>query len=248
MGNNHMSTGQTTRRPTRGVRNNNPGNIRHAAGTRWQGSSPSQPDREFVSFISPEMGVRALVRVLLTYEKRHGLRTVRGIIRRWAPPVGDRNGSAPGGQYRQNTASYVDAVCRAMTRALGRTVSADEVLDMDSVEVMRPLVVAIIAHENAGYRYPDRVIDEGLRLAGIANARPRPAAASGEVGGALIAAGATGGGAAMELMGTFEQVRYQLEPLAYFSTWISVLLILITLAGVGLTIWSHVQRKKKGLA
>jgi hypothetical protein len=44
---------------------------------------------------------------------------------------------------------------------------------VDAYSVMRPLVVAIIAHENAGYAYPDAVIDEGLYLAGIADA-PTP--------------------------------------------------------------------------
>lgn len=242
-----MSQGTSTRRPTRGVRNNNPGNIRHAKGTKWQGASPEKPDKEFVTFISAEMGVRALVRTLLTYFKQHKLRTVRGIINRWAPPIGDRNGSAPGGQYRQNTPAYIDAVCRALKPSLGRTVSADEVLDIDSYAVMRPLVVAIIAHENAGYAYPAGVIDEGLRLAGIADAKPRAMLKTGEVQG-VIAAAPLVAVSAVEVVDAFGKARDQLMPAVTMSPLIQALVVLLSLAGCVVVIWSRFNRRRKTLS
>lgn len=242
-----MTQGQTARRPTRGVRNHNPGNIRHARGTKWQGAAAIQGDAEFVTFVSPEMGVRALVRTLLTYYKQHNLKTVRGIINRWAPPVGDRNGPLPGGSYKQNTGAYIDAVARELGKALDRTVNADERLDIDSRRIMRPLVVAIIAHENAGHRYPDRVIDEGLRLAGIADAKPASLLSSGEVKGALISA-PLAIASAVEVVDTFGKARDQLMPAASMSPLIQALIVLLSLIGCIVVLWSRFSRQRKTLA
>lgn len=140
----------------RGVRNNNPGNIDRNA-TKWQGMAADQSgDPRFVVFKTPQAGIRALAKTLMTYEKVHKLNTVRKIINRWAPPV------------ENNTSAYV----RAVSKAIG--VEPDEVIDVDEMAVMKPLVVAIIAHECAGYRYPDAVINEGLHMAGISDAKPKP--------------------------------------------------------------------------
>ena len=141
---------------TRGVRNNNPGNIERTS-TKWQGMADDQSgDARFIVFKTPQWGVRALARTLLTYQNTHKLDTVRKIINRWAPPG------------ENNTAAYVKAVAKACG------VLPDDVIDLDSAAVMRPLVVAIIAHENAGYAYPAGVIDEGLHMAGVADAKPKP--------------------------------------------------------------------------
>lgn len=69
----------------RGFRNNNPGNIRHS-GAAWRGKSKHQPDTAFVTFDSPMWGIRAMMRVLLTYQEKHGLTTIAELIGRWAPP------------------------------------------------------------------------------------------------------------------------------------------------------------------
>lgn len=69
---------------TRGIRNNNPANIRH--GSKWQGLSPAQPDTSFCTFVSMEYGVRALICLLRTYYKTYNLRSIRSIISRYAPP------------------------------------------------------------------------------------------------------------------------------------------------------------------
>lgn len=69
----------------RGIRNNNPGNIR--VGNNWQGEVPQaeRTDRQFEQFISLEYGYRALLITLRTYITKHRLSTLRGIITRWAP-------------------------------------------------------------------------------------------------------------------------------------------------------------------
>lgn len=238
-----MTQGQTARRPTRGVRNNNPGNIRKVAGTTWQGQAKDQADAEFVTFVAAEMGVRALVRTLLTYNKAHKLKSVRAIINRWAPPRGFANGRS----YTQNTSAYIDAVAKELGRALGQTINVDAALDVDTFRVMRPLVVAIIAHENAGHRYPDRVIDEGLRLAGIADAKPAPLLSSGEVQGALISA-PLAIASAVELADSFGKARDQLMPAASMSPMIQALIVLLSLAGCVVVLWSRFSRQRKTLA
>ena len=73
----------------RGIRNNNPLNIRHSA-DRWQGARKEQTDPSFVQFKTMAYGYRAAWRTLQTYYERFCMQskpfTVRNIIERWAPP------------------------------------------------------------------------------------------------------------------------------------------------------------------
>ena len=83
----------------RGLRNNNPLNIRWNPNTRpWQGQKSY--DGEFVIFETMEDGYRAAFRVLDSYNKKHNIYSVREIIYRWAPPK-DHN----------NTRAYIERVC-----------------------------------------------------------------------------------------------------------------------------------------
>lgn len=132
----------------RGIRNDNPGNIRH--GQKWQGMRDEQTDAEFVQFVSPEYGIRALAKTLLTYQSKHRLRTVAQIIARWAPPS------------ENNTAAYVAAVARAVR------VEADQPIVLTDRAVMLPLVRAIIAHENGMSPYTAEQMNAGLSMAGLA--------------------------------------------------------------------------------
>ncbi|CAH0144449.1 structural protein [Pseudomonas brassicacearum] len=146
----------------RGIRNYNPGNIRHAQGIRWQGTAPNQSDNQYVQFINPRWGIRAIARVLITYQdKRRAadgspIDTVREIIERWAPPS------------ENNTDAYVISVARAL--GLDPDVASVDVYDF---EIMRALVTVIIRHENGagplpgGRWYGDTIIADGLALAGI---------------------------------------------------------------------------------
>ena len=74
---------------TRGIRNNNPLNLRHSA-DQWQGARKEQTDKSFVQFESMAYGYRAAWKTLDSYWKHFKqLRqpfTVRAIISRWAPP------------------------------------------------------------------------------------------------------------------------------------------------------------------
>lgn len=77
---------------TRGIRNNNPANIRR--GCNWQGLAKKQTDKEFCQFVSMTWGVRALLVTLRTYVTKHHLHTVREIITRWAPSYDGNNTEA----------------------------------------------------------------------------------------------------------------------------------------------------------
>ena len=70
----------------RGLRNNNPLNIRRS-GDKWQGLRVLQEDKAFFQFSEMKWGWRAAFRLLChTYYGKYRLRTIRDIITRWAPP------------------------------------------------------------------------------------------------------------------------------------------------------------------
>lgn len=115
--------------PTRGLRNNNPGNIDKTVEV-WEGQELPGSDDRFCTFSSMAYGCRALIRTLMTYRMKHGLSTVREIINRWAPPV------------ENNTDVYVDHVCRRLG------VAPDHPLDFGNPQVYLHLARAIAYHEN----------------------------------------------------------------------------------------------------
>lgn len=134
---------------TRGERNNNPGNIREYLGdaTAWKGERRTDDDPEFEEFDTPEMGIRALAKVLLAYNKRYGIRTVRGYITRWAP--GNEN----------NTEAYIRSVADRMG------VGDVEPIDLTNRHTMQKLVQAIIWHENGRCIYEDATLIAGITQA-----------------------------------------------------------------------------------
>lgn len=131
----------------RGIRNNNPGNIRH--GDKWQGLSAEQTDSEFCVFSQPEYGIRALCRILRTYQRKYGLRDVYSIINRFAPPV------------ENDTESYIKSVC------LKLDVTPETLIDLEEKGIMLNLLKAIIRHENGEQPYSDEVLLQGIEMAGV---------------------------------------------------------------------------------
>lgn len=130
---------------TRGLRNNNPGNIRDD-GTDWEGVDTPRNDGTYLRFISPAYGIRAMARVLSNYVNTDGVSpTVDAIISRWAPPT------------ENNTAAYV------MDVAGDVGVDPDQPFDLPSV--LPALVAAIIQHENGLNPYDSATIAQGIALA-----------------------------------------------------------------------------------
>lgn len=128
----------------RGIRNNNPGNIRHSS-SKWQGMAAEQTDANFVQFIAPEYGIRALAKLLTNYATRDGLNTVRQIISKYAP----------------STENDTDAYARSVSRALG--VTPDTVIGVP--QHLTALVEAIVQHENGQQPYDLALINTGVMMA-----------------------------------------------------------------------------------
>lgn len=129
----------------RGLRNHNPGNLRH--GDAWKGMAPKQPDQDFVTFIDPLWGLRAMAKVLLAYTTLHGRRTVRAIVSRWAP------------SSENDTDAYVAMVARAMR------VDPDAPLDLTKDSVLSDLMRAMVRHENGVQPYDPALILSAIRQA-----------------------------------------------------------------------------------
>ena len=71
----------------RGIRNNNPLNIRRTAKDQWKGLRAQQTDASFCQFESLDYGWRAAFYLLTrTYYHKYRLFTIRAIINKWAPP------------------------------------------------------------------------------------------------------------------------------------------------------------------
>lgn len=89
----------------RGIRNNNPLNIRK--GNKWKGERPEQTDKAFEEFISMEYGIRAGFIILRKYITGYNglsqkFNTIEKIVRRWAPPT------------ENATQKYIDFVAKDM--------------------------------------------------------------------------------------------------------------------------------------
>ena len=168
----------------RGIRNNNPGNVERG-GDRWLGMSADQSaDGRFIVFDTPDAGIRCLMRLLINYQERHGIRTLREAINRWAPPV------------ENNSTAYVQHVSRLTGY------DPDEPLDFLDREVNVALTRAIVRHENGeptiyGRKewYPADVYERAAVMAGFEPAK-KPLVKSRTIAGAVIAAAGVAVGAA----------------------------------------------------
>lgn len=114
---------------SRGLRNNNPGNIRRSK-VRYRGECATSSDAEFKQFQSPSWGYRAMFVLLHTYACRMGLNTVSGMIARYAP------------SSENDTEAYV----RSVARLSG--VEVDAPVDTLDESVMIPVVSAMSRVEN----------------------------------------------------------------------------------------------------
>ncbi|WP_345756100.1 hypothetical protein [Klebsiella variicola] len=137
--------GETSADCPRGVRNNNPGNLEASSSNPWVGQTGS--DGRFAKFETPEHGIRALGRNLISYQ-RQGIDTVGEIINRWAPPS-DNN----------DTAAYIKAVCAQLG------VTANQPLDASNPDTLQALCAAIIKHENGTQPYSPDQLSTGVSAA-----------------------------------------------------------------------------------
>lgn len=127
----------------RGGRNNNPGNLRISDNV-WEGQTGD--DGEFVQFASPEHGVRALGKNLITYRNK-GFITVNQIINRWAPK---KDGN--------KTEEYVAFVSQRMG------VDPNVPIDVTNIDTLKSITTAIMAQEGK-HSVTDDQVNTGLQAA-----------------------------------------------------------------------------------
>lgn len=126
----------------RGIRNNNPGNIRKNTANNWKGVVRPGTDKEFEQFIDMPHGVRAL-RVLIENYIKNGNNTIQKIIGRYAP------------SHENPTAEYANFVASRV----------GVLKDMPIYQFNIPSIVkAIIEFENGANYIDNDDLDAGMRL------------------------------------------------------------------------------------
>jgi len=128
----------------RGLRNNNPGNIR-ASAIAWQGKTGN--DGTFEIFATAADGIRALGRNLLAYQNKHGDATIAQLITRWAPA------------NENNTAAYIAAVSREVG------IDAQAPVNLGDSAILAKITAAIIRHENGTQPYDLGMIQQNVSRA-----------------------------------------------------------------------------------
>jgi len=134
----------------RGIRNNNPGNIKKNS-IAWKGLATVQDDPLFFKFISPEYGIRAIAKIITTYYTKYGLDTIAGIINRWAPPE------------ENPTQDYIKYVSSETL------LKPDDKIDLLKPREMFHLVSAMMEYENGklaiSSNYTENTIQQGINAA-----------------------------------------------------------------------------------
>lgn len=128
----------------RGIRNNNPLNIR--IGNDWKGEKLPNTDGSFEQFTEMKYGLRAGFIILRNYINKYGLNTIKEIIKRWAPST------------ENNTKAYIRMVCKLTGFESTTPISAANCCQMI------PLVQAMCIVEN-GQEVPYEDIITGWLLA-----------------------------------------------------------------------------------
>lgn len=135
----------------RGIRNNNPLNIRK--GAKWVGLKSRQTDDEFCQFFHPVFGYRAATKILFNYQELHDRRSLAEIISRWAPPT------------ENDTNAYIHSVARKLADR-GTAVVIDTPLRLrEQRGLLLGLLNAMTVHENGSCPYDDNLIKSGILLA-----------------------------------------------------------------------------------
>lgn len=130
---------------SRGIRNNNPGNIEFGPFAERHGAVGS--DGRFAQFEDPKQGVGAMQALLGSYQDR-GLNTIEQMVNRWAPPSENDSGA-----YAQAVASAVG-------------VDPRQPIDINDPAISGPVIQAMIEHENGQMPYGSEVFggDAGPRV------------------------------------------------------------------------------------
>ena len=131
---------------SRGLRNNNPLNIRHSIDS-FQGEIKGA-DKAFKTFSSMPYGYRAAFVTLGTYLSR-GLNTVEKIVTRWAPPTENNTGRYIAGVERESGISK--------TKELTTTDGAYYIMIVAAMSLIENGIPADISEVRAGFNLQTKI-------------------------------------------------------------------------------------------
>jgi hypothetical protein len=139
----------------RGLRNNNPLNIRRSS-DKWKGLSDGQKDESFFSFKALKYGYRAAYKILSTYQTKYNIKSVLQTVKRWAPSE-DGN----------NPTKYFNTVQIEMAKD-GFIINQTTNIDLSKIDFCISLLRAMAIVEN-GYGFESKIrktdILNGINLA-----------------------------------------------------------------------------------
>lgn len=126
---------------TRGVRNNNPLNIKYSKFNNWLGKIyNNKKDFDFEEFVDVIYGFRAGYKILITYRERYNAKTIEDIMYRFSPP------------NENNT----EDIITKMEYKMG--VKRDSYICLSSY----PALLQNMALIESGYLYPISIIEKSL--------------------------------------------------------------------------------------
>ena len=128
----------------RGIRNNNPLNIR--IGNTWLGERENPTEPAFEEFVTMEYGLRAAFLILRRYIRRYKKNTMSAIISTWAP------------ETENQTKAYIQTVSSATN------IPADATILFEDRETMVKIVCAM-AKVECGQSIPQEKVYKGYDMA-----------------------------------------------------------------------------------
>lgn len=231
----------------RGVRNNNPGNVEHNSRNKWLGLADPASDGRYCRFTHPQYGIRAMLWLLLTYQTKHRLKTIKQIIERYAPR-----------QDKNATDEYIEYVAKRAG------IKASEPISLRDFKVAVAVVTAMIDFENGIQPYPAELIETAVGLVITTDEEGsvgtvKPAVQSTEqlaVGGAAVG---TGGLAGLEWLKTqieanqtavidgLTKAQDQLSEVQTTFGWIQIVLLVAVLASIWYLAWRRGEASFLGI-
>ena len=134
-----------------GVRQNNPGNLRSDGKTRWYGGNLPAKGK-FITFDTPENGIRAMARILRNYELKKRIGNLGTAIRTYAPA---KENDVPG---------YI----RHVSGATG--IQPDAPIHLSDPATLRTLIPAMLSKEvgpKHSVQYTPEMISNAVERAGV---------------------------------------------------------------------------------
>lgn len=126
----------------RGIRNKNAGNIERSNKFQWQGEirpAKDSPlyDARFCVFSEPAYGLRAMMKLLINYNQKHNIKTLKDALNRYAP------------HHENDTSAYVKSVAK------WADIKATDEWDFTDPIFLVPVVKAMVRVENGAPKDSD---------------------------------------------------------------------------------------------